>query len=130
MTQYPAELRYTREHEWAKLEGDKVRVGITAYAIEQLGDVTLIDLPSAGTDLQSHERFGDIESVKTVSELFAPVSGEVLELNGELESSPELLNEVPYEGGWILVVRPSDINEFNGLMDATQYENYLGSLEH
>jgi len=129
MAQVPADLRYTKDHEWARQEGEFVRVGVTAYAVEQLGDVTLIDLPPTGSDLQAQERFGDIESVKTVSELFAPVSGEVVEINTELEGSPELVNEGPYEQGWLVLVKPSEPGEFARLMEATAYEDYLGSLE-
>ena len=129
MAQYPRDLRYTKEHEWARIEDGLVRVGITSYAVDQLGDVTLVDMPAPGEDVQAHERFGDVESVKTVSELFAPVSGEVLEVNGNLESSPELVNEGPYEEGWQIIVRPSDMGELETLMDAAKYEEYLGTLE-
>lgn len=129
MAQYPNDIRYTREHEWARLEGDVVKVGITSYAVEQLGDVTLVDLPSPGTDLRAEEHFGDIESVKAVSELFAPLSGEIADVNGELEASPELVNESPYDEGWIVTIRPSEPAEFEALMNATEYEDYLGSLE-
>jgi glycine cleavage system H protein len=129
MAHYPTDLRYTKEHEWAKQEGDVIRVGITSYAVEQLGDVTLVDLPPIGSDVQSHEHFGDIESVKTVSELFAPISGEVVEINDELESSPELVNEAPYKQGWMVVIRPSDPEEYSGLMNAATYEQFLGSLD-
>lgn len=128
MAQFPNELKYTKDHEWAKVEGDLVRIGVTAYAVEQLGDVTLVDLPSAGDELNSHERFGDVESVKTVSELFAPISGEVVEVNGELESSPELVNEAPYEDGWMVVIRPKDMSELRELMDAAAYEDFVGSI--
>jgi len=129
MATYPRDLQYTREHEWARVEDDVVRVGITAYAVEQLGDVTLVDMPPPGEDVQASERFGDIESVKTVSELFAPVSGEIVEVNAALESSPELVNEGPYEGGWLVTIRPSDQAELAGLMDAAKYEEYLGTLD-
>ena len=127
---YPRDLRYTKEHEWARVEGDLVRVGVTDYAVEQLGDVTLVDMPPPGADVQAHERFGDIESVKTVSELFCPVSGEITETNTELESSPEILNEGPYKDGWLVVIRPSDPGELDELMDAAKYEEYIGTLEH
>lgn len=129
MTTYPRDLHYTREHEWARVEDDLIRVGITAYAVEQLGDVTLVDMPTPGEDVQAHERFGDIESVKTVSELFAPVSGEVVEINTALESSPELVNEGPYDQGWLIKIRPSDRRELADLMDAPGYEDYLGTLD-
>lgn len=126
---FPRDLSYTRDHEWARIEGDLIRVGITAYAVQQLGDVTLVDIATQGEEIQAHERFGDIESVKTVSELFAPVSGEIVEVNASLESSPELVNEGPYEDGWLIVVRPSDQSELETLMDAAKYEEYLGTLD-
>jgi glycine cleavage system H protein len=129
MAHYPNELKYTKDHEWARVEGDIVRIGITSYAVDQLGDVTLVDLPAVGTDVQAQERFGDIESVKTVSELFAPVSGEVVEVNGELESSPENVNEGPYEKGWMVAIKISDPGELDRLMDAASYEEYLGGLD-
>lgn len=129
MPQFPSDRRYTKDHEWALSDGDLVRVGLTAYAVEQLGDVTLVDLPEIGSEIQAYERFGDVESVKTVSEIFAPVSGEVVEINEELESSPELVNEAPYEGGWMVVIRCNDATELERLMDAAAYEEYLGTLE-
>ncbi len=129
MAHYPNELKYTKDHEWARVEGEIVRIGITSYAVDQLGDVTLVDLPAVGTDVQAQERFGDIESVKTVSELFAPVSGEVVEVNGELESSPENVNEGPYEKGWMVAIKASDPGELDRLMDAAAYEEYLGGLD-
>ncbi|HJK92260.1 MAG TPA: glycine cleavage system protein GcvH [Polyangiaceae bacterium LLY-WYZ-15_(1-7)] len=129
MAQYPTDCRYTKDHEWARLDGDLIRVGVTAYAVEQLGDVTLVDLPEAGTDVQAQERFGDIESVKTVSELFAPISGEIAEVNEELEDSPELVNENPYQQGWMVAIRPNDKAEFERLMDAAAYEDFVAKSE-
>ncbi|RLB48848.1 MAG: glycine cleavage system protein GcvH [Deltaproteobacteria bacterium] len=130
MAHYPSELKYTKDHEWARVEDDDVvRIGITSYAVEHLGDVTLIDLPSVGTDIQAQERFGDIESVKTVSELFSPVSGEVVEVNEDLESSPEDVNEGPYEKGWLVAIKMSDPGEVARLMDAAAYEEFLTSLD-
>ena len=129
MAQPPVDRFYTRDHEWALADGDTVQIGVTAHAVEQLGDVTLIDLPSAGSDIQSQERFGEIESVKAVSELFAPVSGEIIEVNEELESSPELINDSPYQRGWMIRIQMSDREELEGLMDAAAYEGYLGGLE-
>ena len=130
MASYPTELKYTKDHEWARDMGDGViRVGVTTYAVEQLGDVTLIDLPDVGTAVSAHDHFGDIESVKTVSELFAPVSGEVTEVNGELEDSPELVNDAPYEGGWMIAIKMSDPSELASLMDADAYEAHIGSLD-
>jgi glycine cleavage system H protein len=130
MAQYPNDLKFTKDHEWARLEGELVRIGITAHAVEQLGDVTLVDLPPAGSEVQVNERFGDIESVKAVSELFAPVSGEVVEVNDELESRPEIVNEAPYEQGWMVLIKVSDPSELDSLMDAAAYEEYLGTLDH
>src|SRR5688500_17640738 len=101
MTDIPSELRYTKDHEWARKKGDVIEVGVTAYAVEQLGDVTLVDLPAKGTKVAAEQRFGDIESVKTVSELFAPIAGEVVEVNDALRDKPELINEGPYEAGWM-----------------------------
>ncbi|MEM9072215.1 MAG: glycine cleavage system protein GcvH [Myxococcota bacterium] len=129
MAQYPTDLRYTKEHEWARLDGDLVRIGVTAYAVEQLGDVTLVDLPELGSDVQAHERFGDIESVKTVSELFAPVSGEIVEVNDALGESPELVNEGPYDQGWMVVIKLADAAEFDRLMDSAAYEDFLSKIE-
>src|SRR5689334_11696627 len=121
MSQYPNDVRYTKEHEWARLEGGLVRVGVTAYAVESLGDVTLVDLPAVGTKVEAEKRFGDIESVKAVSELFSPISGEVVEVNGALEKTPEAVNEGPYAGGWLVVIRPSNAAELESLMDAAAY---------
>jgi len=130
MSEIPQDLRYTKDHEWARQAGDLIEVGITAYAVEQLGDVTLVDLPEPGTALTSHKRFGDIESVKTVSELFAPLAGEVVEVNEALKDRPELVNDAPYEGGWMVRLRPSNPADLGSLMDAASYTEYLGSLDH
>ncbi len=130
MSEIPKDLRYTQDHEWARRAGDLVEVGITAYAVEQLGDVTLVDLPEPGTQLVAHKRFGDIESVKTVSELFAPIAGEVVEINEALKDRPELINDSAYEQGWMLRLRPSDPAEVDALMDAAAYTEYLGTLDH
>jgi glycine cleavage system H protein len=129
MAQYPTDLRYTKDHEWARVEGDLVRIGVTAYAVEQLGDVTLVELPAVGDTVEAHGKFGDIESVKTVSELFSPISGEVVEVNGALEDAPELVNESPYDKAWMIVVRLSNATELQDLMDAAAYEAFLGTLD-
>ncbi len=129
MSQYPSDLRYTKDHEWARQDGDLIRIGVTAYAVEQLGDVTLVDLPPVGAEVESHEQFGEIESVKTMSELFSPVSGEVAEVNEELEDSPEKVNESPYDAGWLIAVKVADANEFGSLMNAAQYEDFLAKIE-
>ena len=125
MANYPADLKYTKEHEWARVEGDLVRIGITLFAVEQLGDVTLVDLPDPGTQVEGAAHFGEIESVKAVSELFAPVSGEVVEVNTALADSPELVNESPYERGWMVVIRPSDPAELEELLSPAAYEQLL-----
>jgi glycine cleavage system H protein len=106
-----------------------VRVGVTAYAVDQLGDVTLIDLPSVGSEVTAHERFGDVESVKTVSELFAPIGGEIVEVNEELEDQPELINDSPYDKGWMVLIKMSEPGELRELLDAAGYETHLGALE-
>lgn len=129
MATYPGDRRYTKDHEWAMDEDGLIRVGVTAYAVEQLGDVTLVDLPDVGADVQAQEQFGGIESVKTVSDLYAPVSGEVVEVNDELEDSPELVNEGPYGQGWMVVIKPNDPKELDRLMEAAAYEDYVGKLE-
>ena len=129
MSKYPADLKYTKDHEWARAEaGGLVRVGVTSYAVEQLGDVTLVDLPKVGAKVEEHGHFGDIESVKTVSELFAPVAGEIAEINGALDAKPELVNESPYDKGWMVVIKAS--GDLSSLMDAAAYEKHLGTLDH
>lgn len=130
MANHPNDRKYTKDHEWARREGDLVRVGITSYAVEQLGDVTLVDLPTKGTKLKAGAHFGDIESVKAVSELFAPVGGEVVEVNAELERTPERVNESPYEAGWMLVIKADKPTELDGLLDEAAYTAFLGTLAH
>jgi len=123
-----SDRRYTREHEWAKLDGDVLTVGITAFAVDQLGDVTLVDFDVApGDQLISGKPFGTIESVKTLSDLFAPVAGEVLELNDELEEQPELVNEDCWGQGWLLKVHCEDASVLDALLD---HEAYLEHTEH
>jgi glycine cleavage system H protein len=128
MPKNPEGLKYTKDHEWARAEDDLVRVGITQHAVEQLGDVTLVDLPAVGTNLSSGKHFGDIESVKAVSELFAPLTGQVVAVNDALKSKPELINEAPYADGWMIVLRPSSKTEIAELMDAAAYDAFLGTL--
>ncbi|QQR91885.1 MAG: glycine cleavage system protein GcvH [Myxococcales bacterium] len=128
-TQFPEDRRYTKEHEWAKLEQDSITVGITAFAVEQLGDVTLVDLPSVGSSIKAGERFGDIESVKTVSELFSPVDGEVIEVNEALADKPELINDDTYGQGWMLRIRISDQSQLEELMDAASYATFVAEQD-
>jgi glycine cleavage system H protein len=129
MANYPADLKYTKDHEWARKEAGGIRVGITEFAVEQLGDVTLVDLPAKGTKLEAGAHFGDIESVKAVSELFAPISGTVLEVNAQLGDKPELVNESTYEKGWMLLIQPSDPSELDGLLDLNGYQALLKTLD-
>jgi glycine cleavage system H protein len=130
MSEIPKDLRYTKDHEWARKNGDLIEVGITAHAVEQLGDVTLVDLPDVGRLLDARGPFGDIESVKTVSELYAPVAGEVVEVNTALKDRPELVNEGPYGEGWMIRLKPKALAEFEALLDAAAYEAFVGELEH
>lgn len=121
----PKDLRYSEEHEWVKVEGNKVTIGITDYAQDELGDIVFVELPEVGDTLEADEPFGSVESVKTVSELYAPLSGKVLEVNQDLEDSPEFVNESPYEKAWMVVVEASDLSEVEKLMDAEAYEKML-----
>ena len=130
MANVPKDLKYTREHEWAKQEGDRVRVGITAYAQEQLGDVVFVELPKVGARVTATKNFGVVESVKAVSDLFAPISGEVAEVNGELGQKPEIVNQDPYGKGWMLVVKPSSKDEWDQLLTAQQYEELIAQGGH
>jgi glycine cleavage system H protein len=117
----PTDRRYTAEHEWVKLEGDVAVIGITSFAQDQLGDVVYVELPKVGTRVEAMKPFGVIESVKTASDLFAPVNGTVEEVNGQIESEPQLVNDAPYEGGWLIKVRPDDAAEIDNLLTAEQY---------
>jgi glycine cleavage system H protein len=130
MANVPAELRYTREHEWAKLEGDRARIGITAFAQEQLGDVVFVELPKVGARVTAMQTFGVVESVKAVSDLFAPVSGEVVEVNGELPKKPEIVNTDPYGQAWMIVVKLADSREIEALMSAEDYEKFIAAGGH
>ncbi len=121
----PSELKYTKDHEWVRVEGDTGTIGITDYAQDQLGDIVFVELPAAGTAIAAAEKFGEIESVKAVSELFAPVSGEVTEANDSLADSPESVNDDPYGDGWMVKVRFSDAAELDGLMSADEYEAFI-----
>jgi glycine cleavage system H protein len=123
----PSDLRYSKDHEWVKVEGDKGRVGITAYAQNQLGDVVFVELPEVGRKLKAHESFGTVESVKAVSELYSPVEGEVIEVNSALGSAPEAINSDPYGKGWMIVIRLGDAAAANTLMDAAAYAKHVES---
>ena len=123
----PQDRCYTKEHEWVLLEGDRARVGITDYAQKQLGDVVFLELPEVGRMLKAHDVFGTVESVKAVSELFAPLSGEVVEVNAGLPANPEKINSDPYGTAWMMVVKLSAPDEAAGLLDAAAYRAYVES---
>jgi glycine cleavage system H protein len=124
---YPTDYRYTKEHEWIKAEGDSATVGITAHAQDQLGDVVFVELPKVGAKLQSAQSFGTVESVKAVSDIYAPVSGEVTEINEALVDTPEKLNEDPHGQGWLIRLKLSDKMELSKLMTAEQYQEYVAA---
>lgn len=122
----PDNLRYSEDHEWVAEEGGLNKIGISDYAQDQLGDVVFVELPETGTVLEKGQEFGTVESVKAVSELFSPISGEVMEINEQLEDSPELVNEEPYDGGWMIKIKSTDPDQFGQLMDS---QAYLASLK-
>ena len=125
----PTDRKYTKDHEWAKLDEGLAVVGITDYAQEQLGDIVYVELPQPGDTVELAQSFGIIESVKAASDLFAPIDGEVVAINEELVDRPELVNEDPYEGGWMVKVQPDDEAQLDGLMTAEQYSAHLKTLE-
>jgi glycine cleavage system H protein len=118
----PTELRYTKEHEWVRVDGDVATIGVTQYAADQLGDVVFVDLPQSGRSIDQFATFGVVESVKAVSDLFAPLSGEIVEANAALAGEPELVNREPYGAGWMLRVRVADTSQLDGLLDAAAYD--------
>ncbi|WP_224371862.1 glycine cleavage system protein GcvH [Hyalangium versicolor] len=126
MADVPKELKYTREHEWVRqVEGGRIVVGITDHAQRQLGDVVYVELPKVGETIEAESPLGSIESVKAVSEFFAPVGGKVLKVNAEVVDDPELINTEPYGDGWLIELQPSDAKQLNGLMDAQAYLKYI-----
>ncbi|AMQ69013.1 MULTISPECIES: glycine cleavage system protein GcvH [Bacillus] len=118
----PKDMRYSKEHEWVKVEDGKARIGITHFAQAELGDIVFVELPEVGAKIKADEPFGSVESVKTVSELYAPINGTVTEVNEELDDSPEFVNESPYEKAWMIVVEPADAEEIENLMTSEQYD--------
>lgn len=120
----PQDLKYSKEHEWARVDGKTVTVGITQFAAEQLGDVVYVDLPAAGTEIKQFGKFGEIESVKTVSDLFSPVGGKIIEVNDAVKDSPEKVNEDTYGDGWLLKIEIADESQLDQLMDAAGYESH------
>ena len=122
---YPDDLKYTREHEWLAVQGGVGTIGLTHYAQSELGDIVYVDMPAVGAPVVAGEDFGTVESVKAVSEIFAPASGEVLEVNGALATSPETINKDPYGEGWLVKVKLADTKEVAGLMSASEYRKYI-----
>jgi glycine cleavage system H protein len=129
--EFPQDLRYTKEHEWVRDEGGggRMRVGITDYAQDALGDVVYVDIPEPGTRVTSMQPFGEVESTKSVSDVFSPVTGTIAERNALLDERPELVNESPYGDGWMVVVEAADPSELESLMDAAAYQAFLGQAE-
>ncbi len=125
----PDDLKYTKEHEWVQAEGDTATIGITDFAQDRLGDITYVELPAVGDEVAKEEPMGVVESVKAVSDVYAPVSGEVIEVNDDLAASPQILNEDPYGEGWMVKVRMSDPSELDDLLDAAAYQEYIAEQE-
>jgi glycine cleavage system H protein len=123
---YPDNYRYTKEHEWVLVDGESGTIGITHHAQSELGDIVFVDLPKVGATIEQGKTFGSVESVKAVSDLYAPVTGEVLEANGELHAKPELLNSDPHGAAWLIKVKVTDPAELDGLLSAADYQAYLG----
>lgn len=121
----PEELKYTKDHEWVKVDGDIVTIGITDFAQGELGDIVYVDVDTLDETVEANEVFGSVEAVKTVSDLFMPVTGEVIEFNENLEDAPELVNEEPYEAGWMIKVKVSDLSQIDDLLDAEGYKNTI-----
>jgi len=128
MSKIPAELKYTKDHEWTKIEGDVATIGITDFAQSSLGDIVFVELPEVGKQLSSHQTFGVVESIKSVSDLFSPLAGTVLEINQDLVNSPELCNADAYGKAWMMKLKLSNTNEVNSLLSAADYQNFLSSL--
>ncbi len=126
---YPDDYYYTKDHEWVKVEGEQATVGITDFAQKQLGDVVYVEMPEVGTQLEFHQSLGVIESVKAVSDVYSPISGEVVGLNTELNDSPELVNQDPHGKGWIIRIKIKDESEIQKLMSAADYETFLEGIE-
>ena len=123
---FPKELKYTKDHEWLRVDGDNVYVGITAFAQGELGDIVFVDVDTEGEELEKEEVFGSVEAVKTVSDLFMPINGQVLEFNEKLEDEPELINTDPYRDGWIIKITVADAGELDALLDADAYKELVG----
>lgn len=127
--EFPKDLKYNSEHLWVKVNGDNALIGVTDHAQDQLGDVIYVDLPGQDYELEQNESFGTVESAKSVSELYAPISGHVIRVNESLKDEPELINDEPYDSGWLLEVKLNNEKELNDLMGADEYEKYLNNNE-
>src|SRR5213594_3865158 len=125
--EFPEDVKYTEQHEWLRVEGNRARVGITDYAQDALGDVVYVDIPEVGTEVKAGEPFGEVESTKSVSDVYAPVSGRVIERNDGLGDAPQLVNEDPYGDGWMVAIEPSDISAVDALLDASAYRDFTSS---
>ena len=124
----PADLKYTKDHEWTKIEGDTVVIGITDFAQSALGDIVFVELPEIGKTLTAHQSFGVVESIKSVSDLYSPVSGTIVEVNSGLQNTPELCNAEPYGAAWMIKVKLSNTQEVSSLLSASDYQNFLSTL--
>ena len=129
MVDIPNDLKYTEKHEWARVVDDWVEIGVTDYAQDALGEIVFVELPGEGDDIKIGDSFGGIESTKSVSDLYAPISGEIIEINEALLDSPEIINEDPYGGGWIVRVKPYDPNELDRLMNSDSYSDFIENQE-
>ena len=123
---FPENLKYTKEHEWVSIEGDVATIGITEFAQSELGDIVFVEIETEGENLDQNEVFGTIEAVKTVSDLFMPITGEIIAINTQLEDAPESVNESPYENGWMIKIKASDLSQIDDLMDASAYKTLIG----
>ena len=129
MSKILPELRYTKEHEWARLDAGKVRVGITDFAQKELHEIVMVELPAVGAKVKAAQKFGTVDSVKATSDIFAPVAGEVVEVNGKLEEAPELVNKDPYGQGWMIVIKPANVKELDALLTAAAYQKLVKDLQ-
>ena len=127
MSEVKAELKYSKEHEWVKVDGNLARVGITDYAQDSLGDIVFVELPEVGREVAANDNIGVVESVKAVSDIYVPVSGKIVEVNDELNDSPEIINESPFDAGWMCVIELKDANELDDLLTAEEYQAFTES---
>jgi glycine cleavage system H protein len=124
--QFPAELKYSKEHEWLKVEGDTATIGITAFAQKELGDIIFVDIDALGDTIEQNEIFGSVEAVKTVSDLFMPISGEIIEINEVLKDQPELVNSKPYDDGWMIKIKITNVSQIDTLLSSEAYQALIG----